>query len=373
MSRQGRFLPVFLVLIAIILIPSVLSAAAKVTVEDVRHRSAEGYTRVVIDLSGSTQYEYKRLNDPDRVYLDFKTSRVGKKLNKEFNVRVGILKRVRIAQYKQDVVRVVLDLGTVEKFEIFELTEPYRVVVDVFGNRARFNTRRVVLDAGHGGKDPGALGPAGLREKDVVLDIAKRVRRLLERENGYEVFMTRSSDKYLDLEERTVLANSKGADLFVSIHVNAHRNRSVQGLETYLLNWTDDAEAMRVAARENKISFKRMKQSRSEVGLILASLQLQNKRDESLKLAHYVQGSMVSSLDRRYGSVINLGVKQALFYVLVGAEMPSVLVETSFITNRSEARRLSSSLYRQHVAEGIASGIKSYFNTQRPVQKIARR
>lgn len=374
MSRQGHLLAVlFLIITIIISIPSVLNAAAKVTVEDVRYRSAEGYSRIVIDLSGSTQYEYKRLHFPDRVYLDFKTSRVGKELNKELNFSEGLLKRVRTAQYDQDVVRVVLDLGTFDKYEIFELTEPYRVVIDVFGQKSRFNSRRVVIDAGHGGKDPGAVGPGGIREKNLVLDIAKRVKRLLEKENGYEVVMTRSSDKYLDLEERTELANSKKADLFVSVHVNAHRNRGVRGLETYLLNWTDDAEAMRVAARENKISFKRMKQSRSEVGLILASLQLQNKRDESLKLAHYVQNSMISSLDGRYKSVIDLGVKQALFYVLVGAEMPSVLVETSFITNYSEARRLSNAQYRQRVAEGIASGIKSYFRNQRPVQKIASR
>lgn len=373
MSKRGRFLSSFFVLFSIIFVPSVLSAAAKVTIDDIRHRSSEEYTRIVIDLSGFTQYEHKRLNSPDRVYLDFEASRVGKNVNKEQRFSAGLLKRVRTAQYKQDVVRVVLDLDLVDKYEIFELSEPYRIVIDMFGARPRFNTRRVIIDAGHGGKDPGALGPRGIKEKNVVLDIAKRVKRLLEKEKGYEVIMTRSSDKYLSLEKRTVLANSNKANLFVSIHVNAHRNKRVKGLETYLLNWTDDAEAMRVAARENKISFKRMRQSRSEVGLILASLQLQNKRDESLKLAHLVQNSMISSLDRRYKSVIDLGVKQALFYVLVGAEMPSVLVETSFITNYSEARRLSSPRYRQHVAEGIASGIKSYFNSSQPVQKIASR
>jgi N-acetylmuramoyl-L-alanine amidase len=370
---RGRFLLVVFSIFLTTLVPSFLNAAVEVTVENVRHRSSQGHTRVVIDLSGSAQYEYKRLNSPDRIYLDFKTSRVGEKVNKELHFSGGLLKRVRTAQYKQDIVRVVLDMGAVDKYEIFELDKPYRIVIDMFGNRPKFNTRRVVIDAGHGGKDPGALGPRRIKEKDVVLDIAKRVKRLLEKEKGYEVIMTRSSDKYLDLEKRTVLANSKRADLFVSIHVNAHRRRSVRGFETYLLNWTDDAEAMRVAARENKISFKRMKQSRSEVGLILASLQLQNKRDESLKLAHYVQDSMISSLEGRYKSVIDLGVKQALFYVLVGAEMPSVLVEASFITNYSEARRLSSPRYRQYVANGISTGIKTYFDNLQPVQKIAKR
>jgi N-acetylmuramoyl-L-alanine amidase len=373
MSRQGRFLSIFCILFSLTFVPSVPHAAAKVTVENIRHRSSQGSARIVVDLSGNTEYEYKRLNAPDRVYLDFKASRVSKKVKKELRFSTGLLKCVRASQYKRDVVRVVLDMGNVDKYEIFELTEPYRVVIDVFGSKQRFNTRRVVIDAGHGGKDPGAIGSGGVKEKDVVLDIANRLKRMLEREKGYEILMTRSNDTYMNLEKRTVYANSKRADLFVSIHVNAHRNKRVRGLETYLLNWTDDAEAMRVAARENKITFKRMRQARSELGLILASLQLQNKRDESLKLAHYVQDSMVYSVDRRYKSVVDLGVKQALFYVLVGAEMPSVLVETAFITNQSDARRLKSRQYRQHLAKGIASGIKDYFKDLHPVQTVARR
>lgn len=374
MSGPGRFLSAFCVLSALLMfVPADLYASSTAKIKDIRHRSFPGYSRVVVDLSGSTKYEYKRLTGPDRVYIDFKRSRVGKEVGKELRFSSGILKRVRASQYKPDVVRVVLDLDKAHNYKVFELAGPPRVVIDVFGIKPKFNTRRVVIDAGHGGKDPGAVGPGGVREKDIVLDIAKRVKRLLEKEKGYEVFMTRSNDRYLDLEERTVFANSRRADLFVSVHVNAHRNKRVRGLETYLLNWNDDAEAMRVAARENKISLRRMRQARSEVGLILASLQLQNKRDESLKLAHFIQDSMVSSLDLRYKPVVDLGVKQALFYVLVGAEMPSVLVEASFITNHSDARRLKSRQYRQHLAEGITSGITAYFTGSLPVQKFVRK
>lgn len=372
-------------------------------VKDIRYYSASGYTRVVLNLSRSTGYSINRLKNPERLYVDLVGASISSRKSGEIVIQDGLLRKIRPAQFNADTVRVVMDLKSMDSYKIFRLSDPPRIVVDVFGEddknessrdiddiRERVNNRiddnkiddrihkeirpfRVVIDAGHGGKDPGALGPGGIREKNVVLDIARRVRKILEAEKGYEVLLTRDRDIFLELEERTVVANQKSADLFVSIHANANRSRRLRGIETYFLNFTDDEAAIEVAARENKISVKKMKETRSEVGAMLASLALQNKRDESLELANYIQGAVVSQIARRYSRVVNHGVKKALFYVLFGARMPSVLVEVSYITNPSEARRLSSPTYRQHLAKGIAEGIKTFFAESTPDQKIAKR
>lgn len=389
-------------------------------IKAIRYRSTVEYTRVVLDLSKTASFRSARIANPDRLYIDIPGSYLTRDVQNTLDVGEGPLKAVRAAQFDPRTVRVVFDLAEVEDFKIFSLDDPPRVIVDVFGQAGEKtgssriavaggrsdaekkaaveriaqakrvakekripgkkhnignirNVRRVVVDAGHGGYDPGASGPNGIKEKDVVLDIAKRIKRILENKGGYEVYLTRSRDKFMSLEERTDVANKKGADLFVSVHANAHNSRRVRGIETYFLNFTNNAEAMKVAARENKISLKRMHGKRTDRDVILASLQLQNNRDESLRLANYVQGSMVSSVGRRYTHVRNLGVKEALFYVLFGAKMPSVLVEVSFITNPLEAKRLKSHSYREHLASGIAAGIEKYFDTLPPEQKVAMR
>jgi N-acetylmuramoyl-L-alanine amidase len=185
--------------------------------------------------------------------------------------------------------------------------------------------------------------------------------------------LTRSKDVFLPLEERTAIANKENADLFVSIHANASTRRATKGIETYLLNWTDDEEAMKVAARENAISLKKMRAIHRQfdiVKVIKDDLMRQNKRDESVKLAHYIQKSMVSNLNNHYANIIDLGVKQALFYVLFGARMPSVLVEVSFISNPKEERLLSQESYRMEIARSISEGIYTYFNAEPTLQKV---
>ncbi|MCK5426831.1 MAG: N-acetylmuramoyl-L-alanine amidase, partial [Thermodesulfovibrionia bacterium] len=165
------------------------------------------------------------------------------------------------------------------------------------------------------------------------------------------------------------IANSKRADLFISIHVNSSRNKKLKGIETYFLNWTTDAESNRVAARENAISYKEMRKVQSELQMILQDLERDNKKDESMKLAGNVQVSMVNTLKRDYKKIVNLGVKHALFYVLVGAEMQSILIETSFISNYEEERRLSNGQYRDSLAESIADGINNYIESERKIVK----
>jgi len=156
------------------------------------------------------------------------------------------------------------------------------------------------------------------------------------------------------------LANAKKAELFISIHTNASKRKNTRGLETYFLNWTNDKEATKVAARENKVSVKKMQKMQNELQFILQDLARDNKREESMRLAHSVQNSMVTSLKKKYSRIKDLGVKYALFYVLVGAEMPSILVEVSFVSNREEEKRLSTEQYKNRIAEAIAQGINSY-------------
>lgn len=354
----------FLCLFAFVLFfPSPAQATEKAKVNAFRHWAKRGYSRVVISLSAPVDFKEIRLRNPERLVVDLKGSALQGK--KTLPAGDGIIKKVRAAQYDRDTVRVVLELEKAKDYKVYALTEPFRVVIDVFSaSRAETDAAkkpiRIVIDPGHGGHDPGAVGWGGLEEKDIVLDVAKEVREMLS-EEGYEILLTRQSDVFLSLDERTDMANQKEADLFVSIHANASPNVIAKGMETYLLNWTDDEEAMKVAARENAISIDRMREARSELGVILASLELQNKRDESLRVAHYIQNLTVSGLRDKYKNVIDLGVKQALFYVLVGAKMPSVLVEVSFVTNRDEAKRLKSPAYREFLGRGIAEGIKSYF------------
>jgi N-acetylmuramoyl-L-alanine amidase len=269
-----------------------------------------------------------------------------------------------------------LDIESIEDHKIFSLNDPFRIVIDVTGeSRKRVPTlkkteipsitlaqqlglgvRKVVIDPGHGGKDPGAIGPSGVREKDIVLAIAVKLQAKIRQTLRLEAILTRDSDTFLPLEERTALANTQKADLFVSIHTNAHKNRRIHGVSTYILNVATDEEAARVAAFENSVSAKRI----SDLEKILNDLMLNSKINESSRLADAVQNGLIKILPDNYSRVKNLGVKQAPFYVLIGAQMPSIMVETSFITNKREEYRLKTAAYQDAIAEGILAGIRDY-------------
>ncbi|MEA1868032.1 MAG: N-acetylmuramoyl-L-alanine amidase [Thermodesulfobacteriota bacterium] len=367
--------------------PRIAPGAKSAVVREVRYWSASDYTRVVIDMAGHVSFKKgylpanKARHLPERVYLDLKPARIGKNLKNNISIQDGLLKGVRVAQFNRNTVRVVLDLRKTHKTKMFYLEDPFRVVVDAFGEnyfsktykktRGRLKgddlslpqqlglcVKRVVIDAGHGGKDPGAIGPTGLREKDVVLKISKKVASRLKKDLGCQVIMTRKKDRFLPLTQRTAIANAKKADIFVSIHANATPNRRASGVETYFLNFALDKEAMKVAARENATSTK----SIGDLKNILNDIMKNTKVDESSRLAGYVQKEVVKNLRKKYGNVKNKGVKQAPFFVLIGARMPSVLVEVSFISNRKEEKRLKSDRYLDRVAAGIVNGIKSYIS-----------
>ncbi|MGD8286201.1 MAG: N-acetylmuramoyl-L-alanine amidase, partial [Desulfobacterales bacterium] len=289
-------------------------------------------------------------------------------------------------QYTNNSVRVVVDIKSFKSYKIFSLKDPFRIVIDVWGTAGQksdpkqppmasskksgklpssslakqlaLGVSRIVIDPGHGGRDHGAPGYLkGVHEKDIVLQIARRLAKKVRKELGYEVIMTRNSDRFLTLEERTAIANTKNADLFLSIHTNSHRDRRAYGIETYFLNLATDDEAIRVAAIENATSTKNI----SDLQTILYDLMQNAKINESSRLASHVQGRMVGYLkQKRYSRIKDKGVKQAPFYVLLGAQMPAILVETSFISNPRECKRLLDPKYQERLCDGIIKGIRGY-------------
>ncbi len=385
------FMSGFFVVLLAMLLPSLAFASGSADVTGLSFHSYSDHTRVVIALSGRAAFTKNRLSNPDRLYFDIRGSRIGGGVKTVLPVGDGIVKSIRAAQFDSSTVRVVLDLEEGTDFKVADPGDPARIVVDISGSgkAAAVGTgtaaeeagpsaalkKRIVIDPGHGGHDTGAIGPDGLYEKDVVLDIAKKLKQVLSRDPDYEVFLTRDSDVFIPLPERTAIANRKHADLFVSIHANASPHREAHGVETYFLNWTNDEETMKVAARENQITMqqmRRMKKPNDVLDVMLGDLARANKRDESMALANYIQDRLVTGIDRDNPRVVNLGVKWALFYVLFGARMPSVLVEVSFISNPHEESLLSQQGYREDIARSIAAGIDKYMRSAPGGQTLAR-
>ncbi len=394
----------------------------------IKYWSSDNYTRVVIKASGPVDYKEVLLeetkNAPRRLYIDFKKSYIEPQFRSPVPIEDGLLRRIRTKQFSPDTVRVVLDIETVNDYKIFNLPDPFRVVIDVRGkgkvhevttpiaivnthkkikNKAALEkesnlvilkerkkivisstkipkeseiktepqtnplslaqqlglgVKKIIIDPGHGGKDPGAMA-FGMKEKDIVLDVAKKLAPLLEKELQCKVILTRDRDIFIPLEERTAIANTQNADLFISLHINAHPSPKVRGLETYYLNLTTNGEAMRVAARENAASTHQM----NELQNILSDIMKNSKIRESSRLALQVHNTIVNNAkDYGFADIKNLGVKQAPFYVLIGAEMPAILVELAFISNESDVKNLHDSSFINMLTQEISSGIRAYIN-----------
>jgi N-acetylmuramoyl-L-alanine amidase len=367
-------------------------------VENLRFWSNPNYTRVVIDASQETKYysnllrKDPALNKPQRLYVDLKGTRLGDNIKKIIPINDDLLTNARAGQYTPDSVRVVVDIKSFKTYKIFSLKDPFRIVIDVWGDagdekavpappivssqkngklpvsalakQLALGVSRIIIDPGHGGRDYGAPGYLkGVHEKDIVLQIARRLAQKVRRELKCEVFLTRNRDEFLTLEERTAIANTKNADLFISIHTNSHNDNRAYGIETYFLNLATDDDAIRVAAMENATSTKNI----SDLQTILFDLMQNAKINESSRLAGYIQSSMVNRLKAdHYSRIKDKGVKQAPFYVLLGAQMPAVLVETSFISNPRECKRLITPQYQEHLCEAIILGIKEYIKETSP-------
>jgi len=370
-------------------------------VKDIRYWSTPNYTRVVIDVKSPVKYEHHLIEadpghqKPRRLYLDLHNARVSRRIDSVVPIKDDLLQKARAGQYTEDTVRVVLDTEKLVGYNVFHLYDPFRIVVDVRGfekpkaqsapvasekkrkvrqgirktekpdqtislaRQLGLNVNRIVIDPGHGGKDPGSEISKRYKEKDITLALAKRLAKRLRKEIGCEVFLTRNTDTFLSLEQRTAIANMKKADLFISLHVNAHKDTRIHGLETYFLNMATDEQAVMVAARENATS----ERSISDLQTILNDLMLNTKIRESSRLAHQVQKGMVDGTCERYKGIRSLGVKQAPFYVLIGAQMPAVLVEVGFLSNPTEGKRLANRAYQERLATGICDGIKCYIES----------
>jgi N-acetylmuramoyl-L-alanine amidase len=215
---------------------------------------------------------------------------------------------------------------------------------------------RIVIDAGHGGHDSGTLGVGGIEEKDVVLDVALRLGKLLHDRLGAEIVYTRADDTFIPLETRTAIANKAQADLFISVHANSSQDADARGVEVYYLNFTSDPDAMRVASRENAVS----NESVHDLSDLVKKIALKDKIDESKELATDVDASLYAGLERGNPGLKNRGVKKAPFVVLIGANMPSILAEISFVTNPEDAAQLERPEYRERVAESLYGGVARY-------------
>ncbi|PKN13505.1 MAG: N-acetylmuramoyl-L-alanine amidase [Deltaproteobacteria bacterium HGW-Deltaproteobacteria-4] len=365
----------------------------------VRSWSNPGYTRIVIDLSQPTDYTSTLLaadpaiGAPPRLFLDLlETLPVGG-LPESSVVNDGLLRQIRTGKPEVGRTRVVLDLLSFDNYKIFTLPDPFRIIIDIAGSAGTIPvttaqplpaadpiaaivaaappailaprpvppvssrpSRRIVIDAGHGGKDPGAVGPSGLLEKDIVLSMALLLAEEVKDKLGWDVVLTRNDDTFIPLEERTALANKVGADLFVSLHVNASSNSAAHGVETYYLNFSKNEKAAAVAARENGTTLRAV----SDLEQILFDLMAHSKIQESSRLASDIQHALIIGLTREFGEVKNLGVKQGPFYVLLGANMPSVLVEAAFLSNPEEETRLATRKYQVETTRAIIDGLRAY-------------
>ena len=379
--------------------------------DKIRYWSGPEYTRIVLDLTAPvvTKPHYLKGENP-RLYFDLLYTKLSVGLEPLIPIRNGLVKQVRASQFDAQRTRVVLDLNRVVEYKLATLDNPSRLVIDIKGRPINVgiiaaphageadtsyaaddsiakilnssSDRQVVLhvpekkhdegihlivvDAGHGGKDPGAIGPHKVYEKTVTLGMAKILARELRKQLGVKVLLTRSDDRYLKLRERTEFANRVGADLFISLHANATSNGRAYGIETYFLNLSKNNQAAEVAARENGTSLQEV----GNLEAILFDLMANAKINESSRLAAEVQQSLVAGLKPKYSRIRDLGVKQGPFHVLLGATMPSVLIESGFISNKREEKRLRSTKYQQRVAAAIVKGVKNYSAT---IDRVAKR
>ena len=339
--------------------------AMPVTLDELRLRSYPSFTRVVLETSGPVTYRIEQ-NGPKEARIRL-VGLAGDARTEAVND--GLIDQVRLERAAADaVLRVTFD-GTPGEMRTNALTDPPRLVLDfhrpateAVGERSERAAplRMIVLDAGHGGHDSGATGPTGLAEKDLVLDVTRRVAKLVEAELGVRVLLTRSDDTFITLRDRTSIANRERADLFVSIHGNAHRQIDSAGVETYFLSSeATDSGARQAAAVENSVvQLESPAAARGRADIIKAilwDLAQSEFQAESSRLAEIVQDSMTRSLH-----IPNRGVKQAGFYVLGGAAMPAILVEIGFVTNPREERRLRESKYRDDIARAIFAGLAEY-------------
>jgi len=361
---------------------SFLSPDSRVEIYSLRHWTHPLFTRVVIDVGKLREYINNELPSPDRIYVDIYQAKLNPILHgKTYLVKNDYISQIRIAQKTSSTVRTVIDLDfkKIKHYRVFHLFDPFRIIIDIYPRGKNLSSsppqptesgysmirqlglgiRRVVIDPGHGGSDPGCIGKRGLQEKKVVLDVSLRLKKLLSSKKDLEVILTRETDIFLPLEDRTVISNQKQADIFISIHANANPDKKRSGVETFYLNFSQDPSVNEIAARENATSTKNI----GEMMEIINKIVQNSKIVESKELAKKIQKNLVTCLSKKFTSIKDRGVKGGPFWVLIGGEMPSVLVEISYLSNIQDESRLKNPRYLQQIAQGIYEGIKEYIHS----------
>jgi len=389
---------------------SVFLAAApqddpRVEIVNLRRYTHPNFTRIVLDIGKLREYTSGELQDPGRIYVDVLQAKLNPILQgQSYPVKAEYISQVRISQKTTSTVRVAVDVefSRIRSYRVYHLFDPFRLVIDIYPRETKaspsatpldkalppadktqppvkrdvtprdpnlagtsmarqlgLGVRTIVIDPGHGGPRPGTIGKSGLQEKTVNLDVALALQKLLKEKAGLDAILTRESDVDVPLDNRTVIANQKRADLFVSIHSNAHRDRKRSGVETFFLNISPDPSVIELAAAENATSTKNI----GEMKTILQKIVQNSKIQESRDLAEFIQKNLVRSLAKDLPSVRSLGVKGGPFWVLIGGEMPSVLVEISHLSNAKEEAKLKTKKYRELAAQGIYDGIMEYIRS----------
>ena len=391
------------------------------TIKDIRRTVLSDAVRVTIELDAEVPFHEERIADPSRVFVDLPGTRAAARLvdhTIRFESDADIVRQIRIGRHPNNTTRVVLDAAGVTSYSVYPLYSPYRLVIDCvrastaaaspkgapnapalnpapkipdlaavapigpttpaappaknmngglsMARQLGLGISRIVIDAGHGGHDPGAKGK-GVTEAELVLDVALRLEKLLQKVPGVEVILTRRTDEFVVLEERPAIANRESADLFLSIHANASPHAQAHGIETYFLNFANNQSAAAVAARENATSALAM----GALPDVVKAIARNNKMDESRELATHIQRAMVDRLKTTNKSLKDLGVKQAPFVVLIGATMPAVLAEISFVTNPQEARLVKGTAYRQRIADALFNAIRKYQSSLKTTTTVA--
>jgi N-acetylmuramoyl-L-alanine amidase len=378
------FVPPLLVFFLTLLVSGVASGVGAVALasvlEDIRFRSARQETRVTIEMDSAVSYEMGRLSRPNRLYIDLPKTRLAPDWERQsVQVGDGRLGAIRIVQNQSDQVRIVLELQAFGDYRVYTLPRPYRIIIDLQGDETAPSNRgktsatpparpqaelpttsaplTIVIDPGHGGKDPGAIGPGGLAEKTVALQIAKELQQVIRQAlPHYRVVLTRHNDVFVPLAQRAKLANTHQAQLFISIHANSSNQRQTSGIETWYLSFAANVRAKKAAARENAMSEGQL----SDLGRILRDLHNTDRINQSAVLAEMTHTALVRHMAAHYDGIINRGVDGAPFLVLLHTSMPSILVEVSFMSNLQDEARLRSSSYQRALAQGIFQGVRRF-------------
>ncbi|MGE3469385.1 MAG: N-acetylmuramoyl-L-alanine amidase [Vicinamibacterales bacterium] len=367
-----------------------VSSPAGARLESIEHAVVDDTVRITLGLDQETSFVHQVIGGPPRAFVDL-LGTVASDAIRDVSFEGGAVRQVRVGQ-RADALRVVLDLADATPVSVRSLSNPFRVVIETMrpapaaasaapdavpaaapaaapppavpsanadgsyslSRQLGLGVSRIVIDPGHGGHDPGTP-TSGTTEARLVLDVALRLEKLLA-QDGFEVVLTRRTDVFIPLEERTAIANRENADLFVSIHANSGRDPQARGVEVYYLSFASNPEAEAVAARENATSTGGMHNLPS----IVRAIALNNKLDESRDFAQMVQRSLASRLSKTNTGLRDRGVKKAPFVVLIGANMPSILAEVGFITNRQEVGLMKTPAYRQRIAESLQAAVTQY-------------